>query len=1464
LSEVKKPLFIAAIGASAGGLSALKAFFSSQAIERRISYIVIQHLDVHGKQLAQESLSKLTSLPIVEITTDLPLEAGKVYVAPPHSVVNIEDEKFSVRAAFDTAESHAVIDSSFRNLAHALKHSLVGILFSGEGSDGSHGLKAIHEEGGLVIVQSPESSEHASMPQSALQTGIVDYTLRAEEIPTELAAYGKYVERTFDKSSINALRDHIGAALIGICEILQKHTKHDFKHYKTSTLIRRIQRRMQVLQLHSVESYIEGLEREGKEVEALFKELLINVTSFFRDPESFEELNRTVLDKAFTNRAPGEKFRMWIAGCSTGEEVYTFAILIKEQLAKLKNPPEVQILATDIDEHALNIARKGVYSVAIEESVSKERIAKYFIRRAGKYHVTKELRELCLFSSHNLINDPPFSQLDLISCRNVLIYLGTHLQKKLIPVFHYALKPGGFLFLGTSESLSSHKELFTIISSKHRIAERKVTAIRPTASFSTTLSTFYPPHFKGAAQTGESDIHLISQRIILDEFAPKYAVVNDESQILSVSSGLNEFLDPSEGGFQNNIVKLIKPALRMALRSTLSEAIKHKRRIDHESSTLKMSDTLIRIGITVQPMPKLGEESSLYMVVFHKFGTIASSNELLPDPKVSALNAAFIDQLERELIATRHDLDKTVQDLEASNEELKSSNEELLSMNEELQSANEELETSKEEVQESNEALLRSNSDLENLLASTQIATVFLDQHLRIKSYTPSLNEIYRIQASDKGREILDFTSRAISMPAYPDPERVTDFNRPIEHEVSMPDGRTYLRRILPYRTHEEKREGIVVTFINISEQKEMLQKLANNELRLETMVKTSPSFMCTILTKDFSFEQANARYYQLVGHRDIIGKKIVDALPEVKDQGFIELLEKVRDTAKSFIGTEIPFSLQRSPGNSPEKRYLDFVYQPGEKVDGVVERIYVHGNDVTEKVLAKASIANERENFRNLFKQTPEMVCILTGPLHLFEFVNEAHVRALGFDATGKTVREAQPESIEVHGILDRVYQTGVTAELNEIPVTLGDRLRYFNLTYAAKRNDDDEINGVMILGTEATEQVLSRSELERARYLAENASEAKSTFLANMSHEIRTPLGAIMGFSDLLVGSFPENSSANNYISRIKRNSGQLGRLVDELLDLSKIEAKRLDVELSSVDLNNAMEDAFAAVSLQAKEKGLVFTIIRLTDIPEKVLTDPTRFRQILINLVGNAIKFTETGSVTVELAATHKLSQTFLEVRITDTGIGLNPDQQKNLFQPFTQADPSITRKYGGTGLGLALSRELARLLGGDIALIRSAPNNGSTFMLTIALGTAEEITEATKPSAKISSSGQSSFAGRKILVVDDSPDNQDLVGLYLDQVNAEYEFASDGEEAIQKIKLGSYDLVLMDLQMPKLDGYTALKRLREDGFHLPVIALTAHALKSEREKCVAAGFNDYVTKPIHLQSLIEAMKRLVESN
>lgn len=492
-----------------------------------------------------------------------------------------------------------------------------------------------------------------------------------------------------------------------------------------------------------------------------------------------------------------------------------------------------------------------------------------------------------------------------------------------------------------------------------------------------------------------------------------------------------------------------------------------------------------------------------------------------------------------------------------------------------------------------------------------------------------------------------------------------------------------------------------------------------------------------------------------------------------------------------------------------------------------------------------------ERANFRELFRQTPDMVCILSGPKHLFEFVNEAHIKVLGFDATGMTVREAQPESVEVHGILDEVYRTGKTAELIEIPVTVTNRLRYFNLTYAARRNVHGDINGVMILGTEITDHVLSRQNLMKAIDASTAANEAKSRFVANISHEIRTPLSAIVGFTNLIQPFLENCPEGKAYLDRIAHNADQLSLLINEFLDLSKIEAEKLEIEQVNVDIDKITNDILSTMQLRAREKSIDLRLAWMSEKPERIVTDPLRFSQILNNIIGNAIKFTDRGGVFVQLEAHDKT----LCVRVTDSGIGLSPEQQQRIFEPFVQADSSVSRKYGGTGLGLSLSKKLAQLLGGDLVLEKSLAGKGTTFRIDIRIDNPAAVAEVSIN--KEPSIDSQTLSGLKILVVDDSPDNRTIANIYLQSAGAICKEAANGEEAIEMAMTEAFDIVLMDIQMPVLDGYQAIYQLNQNRFQKPVVALTAHAFKAEKERCHKAGFADYVTKPIDREQLIRTI-------
>ena len=662
------------------------------------------------------------------------------------------------------------------------------------------------------------------MPRSAATTGVADHVCRPSEIANELLRYAKHWIEFGSSDEVERVQKQIGEAIPRITEHLLAVTGHNFQHYKINTLTRRIQRRMQVRKIATASEYLSQLQTDEDEAHALFREVLIGVTAFFRDPEAFDALAKSVLPRIFENKTSDDLVRIWVAGCSTGEEAYSIAIACYEFSQNRDNVPEFQVFATDIDERALQHARAGNYPSGISDQVSPERLKAFFVKRGKRFQIIKEIRDRVLFSKHNLISDPPFSRLDLVSCRNLLIYLGTHLQEKLIPLFHYALRPSGFLFLGPSETISSHGELFRSLDSKFRILERKATATSNLGNLPTRTGDGQP-HRVGATEPDVNvDLSGIRQRILLDEFAPKAVVINQSGQVLNASEGIAKYLAVSGGDFQNNIVKMAVSGLRIGLRAAINEAIKTRRKVTHDNLSIRDRDRIQRVMLTVQPMPQLGEQDELLLVVFHDVGESVrcEDEDTVPDlPSTGDQDAdAIIAQMERELKTTRKDLERTLQDMEAANEELKSSNEELLSMNEELQSANEELETSKEEIRNSSDAVARANSDLENLLRSTRIATIFLDDDLSIRRFTPAATDIYGLIPTDIGRPLTQIVPNVVSMPPLPKPASLGE-DSVHEATVVTHSGLSYIRRVLPYQSYGGDANGMVVTFTDVTELQE-------------------------------------------------------------------------------------------------------------------------------------------------------------------------------------------------------------------------------------------------------------------------------------------------------------------------------------------------------------------------------------------------------------------------------------------------------------------------------------------------------------------------------------------------------------------------------------------------------------------------------------------------------------------
>lgn len=747
----------------------------------------------------------------------------------------------------------------------------MGVILSGSGCDGSIGIKAVSEAGGFTLAQGkdPNTASYDEMPAAAVATGFVDVVSPVPQLADKLVAYaqGFARNRLVDNPNI----EDIESAKQELYRLLHTRQGHDFSHYKDKTFLRRVERRMHVRQIDDILSYVELVRNEPDEAAFLFRDLLIGVTTFFRDKESFDALSEMVMPRLFQSKAPGDVLRVWVPGCATGEEAYSLAILLREGLDKANKPVRVQIFATDLDDKALAVARAGRYPERVLESVSPDRLARFFVGDGATYTVAKNIRDLCLFSSHSLIRDPPFSQIDLISCRNLLIYFNSELQDEVVPLFHYALRPSGYLFLGISENVSRHTELFTPIDKKNRIFQRREFASRRHALLpllahaDVRLAPRLRVHAPQSA--GDAIVRRMDARI-LDRYTPAHVLVDHNLDVLHYSSRTGKYLEHPAGAPSRNLLTLVRKGLDLPLRSALHEVKGTGKAAERQGIKYEVDGQALALDLTVEPI-KDGEEA-YWLVVFSE-----SSTDRIPEPVIGSRTSGdeMVAQLQQELKETRERLETATEEHETSVEELKSANEELLSINEELQSTNEELETSKEELQSVNEELHtvnselsgkvdeldRANSDLKNLFDSTRIAIIFLDNNLIVRNFTPASAEIVKLIPSDQGRPLSDIATTLDCEWLGSDLHRVIETKQEVERRASRRDGKAhYLMRILPYRTTTNEVEGVSVSFIDVTD---MVRAEGHHRLLVDELNHRVKNIMAVIA----AFSQQMARRYTSV-----------------------------------------------------------------------------------------------------------------------------------------------------------------------------------------------------------------------------------------------------------------------------------------------------------------------------------------------------------------------------------------------------------------------------------------------------------------------------------------------------------------------------------------------------------------------------------------------------------------------
>ncbi len=1358
--EAFEPLRIVGVGASAGGLEAFGDLLSSLDLNTGMAYVLIQHLDpTHSSHLV-EILRRKTRILIEEASDGVVVKPDHIYVIAPNTSMSIEGVTLRLTPRMKNPNSPVSlpVNDFFVSLADQYRQNAIGVILSGSGEDGSKGVESIMAHGGVTFAQSASTAKFDGMPNAAAQIG-VDFVLSPEEIARELLRISKVPCFGVPTERItHAPISYAPEQLSQILRILLDSRGIDFSQYKKPTVERRILNRMAINKIESVEDYTRYLQENPHEIDLLYEDVLIKVTSFFRDPECYETLKVEVFPIIVQNKSIVNPIRIWVAGCATGEEAYSIAISLMEFLESRNTRAKIEIFATDISTPALAKARAGEYDGSIEKTVSPERLSRYFTQIKNGYRIKSSIRECCVFARQNVTRDPPFSRVDLISCRNLLIYLSPILQKKVLSTFSFALNSPGFLFLGASETTGMNSGLYDVVQKDTKIYSKRANQVRPHMSeisfdlISVTSTSQSAPYVEMSPPLKSYDTRAEAERVLLTHYVPPGVVINQNWEVIQFRGDTSPFLVNPAGDVTSDLLKMSREGLMSELQIAFHDADKSKSMSRRQSHVKDSKGDVIPVEITIIPFNADGLEKYNYVVLFDSSSRHASeltSTHFEPN--------AEIMRLQRELIDTKDYLNSLIEKSQTSNEELKSASEEIMSANEELQSTNEELATAKEESQAANEELItvndelqnrtqelfRASNDLSNLFSSVQIPIVLVTNDLKVRMVTPSAERILKILSEDVGKSLKSIESKVQldGLETY-----ITDTLNTLnakDMEVQDRNGKWYSLHIKPYRTQDNKIEGAVVALLDINDLKQSLNLVRIERDYATAIVLTTPIPML-VLDQDLKVRTANPAFCKqfLIDEKEALGLVIYD------------------------IG--------RGEWQSRQFRQLFEEFLPR---DGHVENFMI------------------KEEFKGLGLRT-------------------------------------------------------LSVNASKLPKLLGKSPK------------------ILIAIDDMTEEKKAEEAAKSGREMAEAANQAKTDFLANVSHEIRTPLAAIMGYAELMAD--PKNTQSQNIecANRIVKSGEQLAELVNEVLDIAKIEAGKLEIELVKFELLPELINIFSLLSQRATVKGLKFKVSAPQGLPKFVTSCPKRMQQILANVLGNAIKFTRQGGVDISIEVEESEPPRLVFV-ITDTGVGMTSKQQERLFQPFTQADSSVTRKFGGTGLGLVLARRLSKALGGNVEILASSPENGSTFAVSIGAGSLEGVS-MTDPIPKFNldyvtesrfgwSVNSEILKSMNILLVEDGIDNQTIVSHILTSSGAAVDLAMNGNEAIEKAQLKDYDVILMDIQMPELDGYEATKRLILLGNRTPIIALTAHAMQGEKERCLAVGCVDYISKPVRANHLVEIVSK-----
>lgn len=1317
--QAERDQFVVALGASAGGLEALEKFFDNMPADSGLAFVVVQHLSPDFKSLMNELLARHTKLAIHRVTDRIQIEPNSIYLIPPKKEMIVAEGRLLLTDKDPAQGLSLPIDTFLRSLATEYGNKAVAVILSGTGSDGSRGIRAVHEAGGFVIVQDEASANFDGMPRSAIDTGIVDAVLPPREIAGAILDHVRGAELDTKAPEEDDITPD--GSVQEIFRVLHSACGIDFSFYKPNTVARRLERRLQLSGTQSLEEYIDRLRSDRDELNLLYKDLLIGVTKFFRDDAAFAELEQDVLPQLIGRLTADDELRVWVSGCATGEEPYSISILLHEAFSSRQRQVRVKIFATDVHQTSLDTASAGIYSEGSLSGISETRLNRYFTKHPSGYQILPELRKMVVFAPHNVVKDAPFTKLDLISCRNMLIYLQPHAQKKAISLFHFALKTNGVLFLGSSESPGELADEFDVID-RHWKIFRKRRDIRLPADFRLPLS---PGLGKWRASAGvpaldgrgAPDAQLMrAYDALLADFVPPSLLVNERRELIHSFAGAGKLLTVRDGRPTADILEQVEPDLKIALAGALQRAAKANEPIVYGSLGLRTQSAGEQLRLSVKPIMNQATGENYYLISFESQTQKPSAP---PDTAVdfSAASRDRLAEVEDEIRYAKENLQATIEEMETTNEELQATNEELVASNEELQSTNEELHSVNEELYTVNAEhqrkiteLTEMTDDMDNLLRSTEIGTIFLDRELRIRKFTPQIFHAFQILPQDVGRSIETFSHNIQHEDLLAEVERVVKTGKPFEKDVQDRRGKWYLLRILSYRSKGQI-DGAVITLIDIAAIKE-------TEAELRRMSKVFVEGADPIIIEDLE-------------------GRIVD----------------LNDEAARAYG----WTREEMRG------------QPASKL-------------VPPDCVAQAESLRQRRR-------------------------------------RGEHVRNVE---------LVRQDRAG-----NIVPILV---------TLSTMLDERGEPVGIASLSKDIQHQ-------KDAERQAREAVVRRDEFLAMLSHELRNPLGAVLNAAQLLTQTEESEEPPNLAAGVILRQSRQMARLLDDLLDVSRVTQGKIEVRRQAVDLARIVCDAVEAVRPELEDRRHTLEL-NVAEEPLYVLGDSSRILQVQENLLVNAAKYTPPGG---KIAVNLRRDFSDAVVSVADNGQGIPPEMLTAIFELFVQGPKSLARTGGGMGIGLSLARVLVELHGGSLSVESAGRGKGSKFTMRIPLTEKRPTATQAKELPRA--------AGTRVLIVEDNEDARLTLEKLLTHYGCKVTTAADGQSGFDAISRTRPDVALIDIGLPGIDGYEVARQVRKEPWasEVRLVAVTGYGRTEDRAAVERAGFDAHIVKPFHPADLMRALTR-----